>query len=101
MSTYDNTKITTDFIKSAVSDKKCTKTDGSCIVNYLMTKVGTGQSFKEGGLCRPVLDKCQYYTYETNGKNSTYLPYNEVVVNYIQRALVNIKAAQTRAGIRG
>ncbi len=96
MSTYDNTKITSDFIKSAVSDTKCTKTDGSCIVNYLMTKVGTGQSFKEGGLCRPVLDKCQYYTYEKNGKNSTYLPYNEVVVNYIQRALVNIKAAQTK-----
>ncbi len=97
MSTYDNTKINADFIKSAVSDKKCTKTDGSCIVNYLMTKIGTGQSFKEGGLCRPVLDKCQYYTYETNGSNSTYLPYNEVVVNYIQRALVNIKAGQTKA----
>lgn len=96
MSTYDNTKINTDFIKNAVSDKKCTKTDGSCIVNYLMTKIGTGQSFKDGGLCRPVLDKCQYYTYQKNGKDSTYLPYNEVVVNYIQRALVNIKAAQTK-----
>ena len=96
MSTYDNTKITADFIKSASSDTRCSKFDGSCIVNYLMTKIGTGQSVKEGGLCRPVLDKCQYYTYQKNGKNSTYLPYNEVVVNYIQRALVNIKAAQTK-----
>lgn len=96
MSAYDNTKITSDFIKSAVSDKTCSKYDGSCIVNYLMTKIGTGQSYKDGGLCRPVLDKCQYYTYEKSGKNSTYLPYNEVVVNYVQRALVNIKAAQTR-----
>ena len=96
MSAYDNTKITADFIKSAVSDKKCTKFDGSCIVNYLMTKIGTGQSFKDGGLCRPVLDKCQYYTYDKSSKDANYLPYNEVVVNYIQRALVNIKAAQTK-----
>ena len=95
MSAYDNTKITENFIKNAVSSGNCA-TDGSCIVKYLMTKVGTGQSFKDGGLCRPVLDKCQYYTYEKTGKNSTYNPYNEVVVNYIQRALVNIKASQAK-----
>lgn len=97
MSAYDNTKITVDFIKNAASAKTCyDRYDGSCIVNYLMTKIGTGQSVKEGGLCRPVLDKCQYYTYDNSGKNAIYQPYNEVVVNYIQRALVNIKAAQTK-----
>ncbi len=96
MLNYDNTKINTDFIKSAIGTTDCSRADGSCIVNYLMSKIGTGQSLKEGGLCRPVLDKCQYYTYEKSGKNSTYVPYNEVVVSYIQRAMVNIKAAQSR-----
>ena len=93
---YNNTSITTDFIKSSVNDTTCPNHDGACIVNYLMSKIGTGQSVKDGGLCRPVLDKCRYYTYETNNKKSTYLPYNEVVVNYIQRAMVNIKAAQSK-----
>ena len=37
------------------------------------------------------MDKCQYYTYDSN---SEYEPYNDVVVNYVQRAMVNIKAAQ-------
>lgn len=96
MSDYSNTKINTDFIKNAVSDDKCSKSDGSCVVNYLMSKIGTGQTIKEGGLCRPVLDRCQMYTYQKSGKTSTYMPYNEVVVNYIQRAMVNIKAAQSK-----
>ena len=93
---YDNTKITTDFIKSSSADYTCTNHDGACIVNYLMTKIGTGQSVKDGGLCRAVLDKCQYYTYDQNGKVATYKPYNDVVVSYIQRAMVNIKAAQAK-----
>ena len=97
MSEYSNTKITADFIKKSISDNnKCSKNDGSCIVNYLMTKIGTGQSVKDGGLCRPVMERCQDYTYEKNGKTLTYIPYNEVVVNYIQRAMVNIKAAQSK-----
>lgn len=96
MTEYNNTSITTDFIKNSSADTTCPNHDGACIVNYLMSKIGTGQSVKDGGLCRAVLDKCQYYTYETNGKKSTYNPYNEVVVNYIQRAMVNIKAAQSK-----
>ena len=96
MTAYDNTKINADFIKGSSVDTTCSNYDGACIVNYLMSKIGTGQSVKDGGLCRAVLDKCQYYTYEKNNKKSTYNPYNEVVVNYIQRAMVNIKAAQSK-----
>lgn len=96
MTEYNNTSITTDFIKASINDTTCPNHDGACIVNYLMSKIGTGQSVKDGGLCRAVLDKCRYYTYETNNKKSTYKPYNEVVVNYIQRAMVNIKAAQSK-----
>lgn len=65
--------------------------DGSCVVRYLLEKIGTGAKQTDGGLCRAVLDKCQYYTYNSEG---VYQPYNDVVVNYIQRAMVNIRAAQ-------
>lgn len=96
MTDYNNTKIAADFIKSSASDTTCPDHDGACIVNYLMQKIGTGATVKEGGLCRAVLDKCQYYTYDNTTKTPTYKPYNEVVVGYIQRAMVNIKAAQAR-----
>lgn len=93
---YNNANITADFIKAASTDTTCSNHDGACIVNYLMNKIGTGQSAKDGGLCRAVLDKCQDYTYTSNGKTAAYKPYNDIVVNYIQRAMVNIKAAQSR-----
>ena len=93
---YNNINITADFIKKSKDDTTCENQDGACIVNYLMTKIGTGATVKDGGLCRAVLDKCQDRTYVQNGKTSSYNPYNDVVVNYIQRAMVNIKAAQTK-----
>ncbi len=65
--------------------------NGTCNIKYLLTKIGTGQNVTDNGLCRAVLDKCQQYTYDSNGN---YKPYNDIVVNYIQRAMVNIKAAQ-------
>ncbi len=95
MEAYNNTKINTDFIKNSIGDTTCENNDGACVVNYLMTKIGMGATVKDGGLCRAVLDKCQDYTYIQNGKISTYNPYNDVIVNYIQRAMVNIKAAQS------
>ncbi len=97
MLNYDNSQIDADFIKTAVSaGTSCDGANGSCVVNYLMTKIGTGATFKNGGLCRAVLDKCQDFTYVTNKTNSVYNPYNDIVVNYIQRAMVNIKAAQSK-----
>ncbi|MBO7042515.1 MAG: hypothetical protein J6W08_01460 [Alphaproteobacteria bacterium] len=96
MTNYNNANITAETIKSSSNDTSCSNHDGACIVNYLMQKIGTGQSVKDGGLCRPVLDKCQYYTYESNTKKAVYKPYNDIVVNYVKRAMVNIKAAQSR-----
>ena len=96
---YNNANINSNFIRDAVSSyagTECSKSDGSCIVSYLMTKIGIGATVKNGGLCRAVLDKCQDYTYVTNNTSSAYNPYNDVVVNYIQRAMVNIKAAQSK-----
>jgi len=96
MTDYNNTQIDANFIKGSLTDTSCPNHDGACIVGYLMKKIGTGATVKDGGLCRAVLDKCQDYTYTQNNKTAKYDPYNEVVVHYIQRAMVNIKAAQSR-----
>lgn len=94
---YNNANINAEFIRASANDTTCENYDGACIVNYLMKKIGKGQTIKDGGLCRAVLDKCQDFTYvRSNNKVSTYDPYNEVVINYIQRAMVNIKAAQAK-----
>lgn len=88
---YTKTQITEDGCKTGASVDGETVGDGKCNVKYLMQKIGTKQKSTDEGLCRPVLDKCQYYTYDNKGN---YKPYNDIVVNYLQRAMVNIRAAQ-------
>ena len=99
MEGYDNSEIDGEFLQAAhgmtsISADTCadtTNNDGRCVVNYLLKKIGTKQKVTDEGLCRAVLDKCQRYTYDNN---NNYKPYNDVVLNYIQRALVNIRSAQ-------
>ena len=99
MAGYNNAEINSDKLRQAygmttIDDSTCSgnnANDGRCIVKYLLGKIGTQADATAEGLCRPVLDKCRAYTYGDNGK---YIPYNDIVVNYIQRAMVNIKAAQ-------
>ncbi|MBD5391846.1 hypothetical protein HDR66_03505 [bacterium] len=100
MEKFSNSEINKTKLQTAMNvglnAAECQKdgsNDGSCIIKYLMQKIGTGQKATSGGLCRPVLDKCQRYTYNDSG---TYEQYNDVVVNYIQRAMVNIKGAQEK-----
>ena len=97
MAEYNNASIDKRFLENAQSIKISGSTckdpgnnDGKCVVKYLLSKIGTGAKVTDGGLCRAVLDKCQAYTYS----NDSYNEYNDVVVNYIQRAMVNIRAAQ-------
>lgn len=104
MAGYNNAGINNEFLKSSYgmsintancktkpTDKTPVGNNGACIAGYLMRKIGTGQKVADEGLCRAVLDKCQAYTYDKNGN---YMAYNDIVVNYVQRALVNIRAAQ-------
>ena len=106
MKNYNNANINTQFLTDAnantfkISEDTCKPTDGEnntetggdgmCVAKYLLEKIGTGDKATDGGLCRAVLDKCQYYTYRDN----KYQPYNDIIVNYVQRAMVNIRAAQ-------
>lgn len=99
MADYNNANIVSDFLSESYgSETYFDKTycagegnDGRCVVKYLLQKIGTKEDSTAEGLCRPVLDKCQAYTYDEDGK---YQKYNDIVVNYIQRAMVNIQAAQ-------
>ena len=111
MKSYNNSVINTEFLRNAAASSKvvgieaCKQNisgqsgtggapngDGWCAVKYLLQKIGTGVRATEG-LCRPVLDKCQRYTYDSN---NNYQPYNDIVLNYIQRAMVNIKSGQEK-----
>lgn len=105
MTNYNNANINKVFLEGTedvtINESNCkpesstdtSKGDGKCTAKYLLQKIGTGQKVTDGGLCRAVLDKCQMYTYDASGK---YIKYNDVVVNYVQRALVNIRAAQSK-----
>ncbi len=99
MKTYNNASIDDDFLKRAyediiINEENCKSSNaGQCTAKYLLQKIGTKQKVTDEGLCRAVLDKCQRYSYDSNG---SYVPYNDVVVNYVQRALVNIRAAQSK-----
>ncbi len=101
MEGYNNAAVNASYLSNVytstvVSDTNCKSdtsrdgggNDGRCVVKYLLSKIGTKQ---DEGLCRPVLDKCRAYTYDSSGK---YIWNNDIVVNYIQRAMVNIRAAQ-------
>ena len=96
MEKYNNADVTMSFLSGAnntqISNDNCATdaNDGKCVVKYLLSKIGTGKKATDGGLCRPVLDKCRAYTYD----DGVYQPYNDIVRNYIQRAMVNIKSAQ-------
>ena len=98
MEDYNNASIDPQFLADsmnvAMDPSTCqgdSYNNGSCVAKYLLQKIGTGQKPTDGGLCRAVLDKCQYYTYNSEG---AYQPYNDVIVNYVQRAMVNVRAAQ-------
>ncbi len=98
MANYSNAEINSTKLQQAYSmtsldDPTCSgnANDGRCVMKYLLSKIGTRADATAEGLCRPVLDKCRAYTYDDRG---AYKSYNDIVVNYVQRAMVNISAAQ-------
>ncbi len=98
MDGYNNALVDKVYLGNArsigMNVNTCKTSQGACNVKYLLEKIGTGKTVKDGGLCRAVLDKCQMYTYTDT--SSKYNEYNDVVINYVQRAMVNVAAAQRR-----
>jgi hypothetical protein len=69
------------------------------MANYLQSKIGKiDETGKAVGMCAGILNQCQDYTYTTDGKKRSaakiYNPGNQVIRNYLERTLVQIKAAQ-------
>ncbi len=93
MTSYDASNVTSAWVDES-SSATSTDADGKYVAQYLMSKIGTSDTSTGvgSGLCRPVLDKCQQYTYV----DGVYQKYNDIVVNYIQRALTNIRSAQSK-----
>ena len=82
-----------DYVNSTLGEH-----EGLGMSQYIQSKIGwkgTGKdSDKNYGMCMSVLNKCQDYTYTGTGSSRTYDPKNEVVKQYLERMLVQIKAKQ-------
>ncbi len=84
-----------EYITETLGDDVA-KTSSAKISAYLQNKIGyhDDSSNKDYGMCMDVLNKCQDYTYTTKSNKVTYKQDNEVIKNFLQRALVQIKAQQ-------
>ena len=92
-----------DYINSTVVQSWPTNdTDNNTnplgMAKYILKKIGwkgTGKDAdKNYGMCMSVLNKCQDYTYTGTGTSRAYDPKNEVVKQYLNRMLIQIKAKQ-------
>ena len=77
------------YINDSVSSNPQTETSEN-MAQYLLYKIGYNQDKKNYGMCISILNKCQDYTYE----DGEYKPDNNVVKEYLQRTLTQIKSAQ-------
>ena len=89
--TADESSPTTlaGYIADSISQDAVTEMDSN-LVRFLQYKIGYVKDNKTYGMCASVLNKCQRYTYDDGKfKND-----NQVVREYLQRTLTQIKVAQ-------
>ncbi len=90
--TVDGTNTLSDYIDATVkSNPEKPSTD---ISQYLQYKIGYNSGDKNYGMCMSVLNSCQDITYNGTGSNKRYLPNNNVIKEFLQRTLIQIKAKQ-------
>ena len=85
-----------EYIDSTVTASLPSQSTTSSISEYLQNKIGyhSDSDGKNYGMCVSVLNKCQDITYTGTGQNAKYNPQNNVIKEYLNRTLVQIKAAQ-------
>lgn len=68
------------------------------MIEYLRYKIGyTDSNGKSNGMCASVLNKCQDLTYtSTNAKDKKFKYDNNVIKEYLQRTMIQIKAQQDK-----
>ncbi|MBR4475220.1 MAG: hypothetical protein IKP05_00880 [Alphaproteobacteria bacterium] len=81
------------YIKDTMNLKSAQNSAATDISTWLLSKMGyhDDASGKNYGMCVSVLNRCQKYTYDKDGK---YMAANLVISNWLERAFPRIKKAQ-------
>ena len=84
-----------DYINQTVTDTSA-KSSSTNMSEFLQNKIGyhDDSDGKNYGMCMSVLNMCQDVTYKGSGQNAEYNPTNNVIKEFLNRTLVQIKSAQ-------
>ena len=84
-----------DYINQTVTDTSA-KSSSTNMSEFLQNKIGyhDDSDGKNYGMCMSVLNMCQDVTYKGSGQNAEYNPQNNVIKEFLNRTLVQIKSAQ-------
>ena len=84
-----------NYISGSLKLENAKATAPKDISQFLQTKIGyhDNTSGRNYGMCMSVLNKCQDFTYDKNGK---YIANNQIISEYMQRAFRQIKTSQDR-----
>lgn len=89
LASYINANITSS--STAITDAQASVD----MLKFLQKKIGyIDDNNNPQGMCISVMNKCQDLTYNGTNSNKKYIPNNEVVKEFMQRTLIQIKAAQ-------
>ena len=86
VSEYIDTELTSSTGKPASNTTK--------MIEYLRNKIGYVEDGKNYGMCVSVLNKCQDLTYTGKNNNKSFDFDNDVIKQYLQRTMIQIKAQQ-------
>ncbi len=83
-------------VAKSISDTKAPAVTSDNLSEFLQYKIGyhVDDTDRNFGMCMSVLNKCQNITYEGTGTDTAYKPDNNVIKEFLQRTLVQIKAKQ-------
>lgn len=95
--TTDGTAGTNCTLKNYIETNIAQTSNTDKMAQYLQDKIGTIEDGKALGMCSAVLNQCQDYTYTGTGTSRKYNSENNVIKSYLERTLVQIKAAQDAA----
>ena len=84
-----------DYINQTVTDTSA-KSSSTNMSEFLQNKIGyhDDSDGKNYGMCMSVLNMCQDVTYKGSGQNAEYNPQNNVIKEFLNRTLVQIKSSQ-------
>lgn len=84
-----------DYIEKTVTETSA-QVPSVSMSEFLQNKIGyhDNSDGKNYGMCISILNKCQDVTYTGSGQNVKYNPKNNVIKEFLNRTLIQIKSAQ-------